>query len=139
MAYVKIISGSDEGAYQEIAANSLAVANGDMLTLASGFVAKAVAASTQVIGIANGTKTYKADNQTVAKAKVNYLRVIPRETILELETSADVTQANVGKFYTLTAAQKVDAATWAAVKGVLPLQLVEYIGSATKARFVAVQ
>lgn len=139
MAYVKIISGADGGAYQEIGTNSLAVSNGDMLTLASGFVAKAVAASTQVIGIANGTKTFTSDNQTVAKAKVNYLRVIPRETILELETSADVTQANVGKFYTLTAAQKVDAATGATVKGVLPLQLVEYIGSATKARFVAVQ
>jgi len=139
MANVKIIAGSDEGSYHEIATNSLAVSNGDMLTLTSGFVAKAVAASTQIIGIANGTKTFASDNQTVAKAKVNYLRVLPRETILELETSADVTQANVGKFYTLTAAQKVDAATWATVKGVLPLQLVEYIGSATKARFVAVQ
>lgn len=139
MAYVKIIKGSDEGAHVEIATNSLAVANGDMLTLASGFVAKAVAASPVIIGIANGTKTYASDNQTVAKAKVNYLRVIPRKTILELETSADVTQANVGKFYTLTAAQKVDAATGAAVKGVLPLQLIEYIGSTTKARFVAVQ
>lgn len=139
MANVKIIAGSDEGSYHEIATNSLAVSNGDMLTLTSGFVAKAVAASTQIIGIANGTKTYASDNQTVAKAKVNYLRVLPRETILELETSADVTQANVGKFYTLTAAQKVDAATAAAAKGVLPLQLVEYIGSATKARFVAVQ
>lgn len=139
MAYVKIIAGADEGSHVEIASNSLSVANGDMLTLASGFVAKAVAASPVIIGIANGTKTYASDNQTVAKAKVNYLRVIPRETILELETSADVTQANVGKFYTLTAAQKVDAATAAAVKGVLPLQLVEYIGSTTKARFVAVQ
>jgi len=111
MANVKIIAGSDEGSYHEIATNSLAVSNGDMLTLTSGFVAKAVAASTQIIGIANGTKTFASDNQTVAKAKVNYLRVLPRETILELETSADVTQANVGKFYTLTAAQKVDAAT----------------------------
>lgn len=139
MAYVKLISGSDEGSHVEIASNSLSVANGDMLTLASGFVAKAVAASPVIIGIANGTKTYASDNQTVAKAKVNYLRVIPRETILELETTADVTQANVGKFYTLNAAQKVDAATGAAAKGVLPLQLVEYIGSTTKARFVAVQ
>lgn len=139
MAYVKIINGSDEGSHVEIASNSLSVANGDMLTLASGYVAKAVAASPAIIGIANGTKTYAADNQTVAKEKVNYLRIIPRETILELETSADVTQANVGKFYTLTAAQKVDAATGAAAKGVLPLQLVEYIGSTTKARFVAVQ
>lgn len=139
MAYVKIINGSDEGSHVEIATNSLSVANGDMLALASGFIAKAVAATPRIVGIANGTKTYASDNQTVAKAKVNYLRVIPGETILELETSADVTQANVGKFYTLTAAQKVDAATAAAAKGVLPLQLIEYIGSTTKARFVAVQ
>ena len=139
MAYVKIINGSDEGSHVEIATNSLSVANGDILALASGFIAKAVAATPRIVGIENGTKTYASDNQTVAKAKVNYLRIIPGETILELETSADVTQANVGKFYTLTAAQKVDAATAAAAKGVLPLQLIEYIGSATKARFVAVQ
>ena len=111
MANTKIIGGADESSRQEIAANSLSVANGDLLTLASGFVAKAVAASTQIIGIANGTKVYAADNQTVAKAKVNYLAVMPRETVLEIATSADVTQANVGKFYTLTAGGIVDAAT----------------------------
>lgn len=139
MANTKIIGGADEVSRQEIAANSLSVANGDLLTLTAGFVAKAVAASTQIIGVANGTKVYAADNQTVAKAKVNYLSVQPRETVIEIATSADVTQANVGKFYTLTAGGIVDAATAAAVKGVLPLQLVEYIGSASKARFVGVQ
>lgn len=139
MANTKIIGGADEVSRQEIAANSLSVANGDLLTLTAGFIAKAVAASTQIIGVANGTKVYAADNQTVAKAKVNYLSVQPRETVMEIATSADVTQANVGKFYTLTAGGIVDAATAAAVKGVLPLQLVEYIGSASKARFVGVQ
>lgn len=139
MAVTKIISSADESSRQEIATNSLSVANGDLLTLTAGFIAKAVAASTQIIGVANGTKTYASDNQTVAKAKVNYLAVIPRETVLEIATSADVTQANVGKFYTLTAGWIVDAATAAAVKGVLPLQLVEYVGSASKARFVGVQ
>lgn len=139
MAYVKIIAGADEGSAEAIASNSLAVANGDMISLTTGFAIKAVAASTAISGIANGTKTYTADNQTVAKAKVNYLRVIPRETILELETSADATQANVGRYFTLTAAQKVDVATVATAKGVLPLMMVEYIGSTTKARFVAVQ
>lgn len=139
MAVTKIVSSYDESSRQEIATNSLAVANGDLLTLTAGFVAKAVAASTQIIGVANGTKTYSATNQTVEKAKVNYVSVIPRETVLEIATSADVTQANVGKFYTLTAGGIVDAATWNAVKGVLPLQLVEYVGSASKARFVGVQ
>ena len=138
MAYVKIIAGADEGSFGAIASNSLSVANGDMISLTTGFAIKAVAASTAISGIANGTKTYAADNQTVAKAELSYLRVIPRETILELETSADATQANVGRYFTLTAGQKVDVATVATAKGVLPLMMVEYI-SATKSRFVAVQ
>lgn len=139
MAVTKIIGSYNKVSRQEIATNSLSITNGDLLTLTAGFVAKAVAASTQIIGVANGTKVYASDNQTVAKAKVNYLAVTPRETVLEIATSADVTQANVGKFYTLTAGGIVDAATAAAVKGVLPIQLVEYIGSTSKARFVGVQ
>lgn len=138
MAYSKIVAGADEGSAEAIASNSLSVANGDMISLTTGFAAKAVAASTAISGIANGTKTYAADNQTVAKAKVNYLRVIPRDTILEIETSADATQANVGRYFTLTAGQKVDVATVATAKGVLPLMMVEYV-SATKSRFVTVQ
>lgn len=139
MAYVKIIAGADESSYGAIAGNSVAFANGDMISLTTGFAIKAVAASTAISGIANGTKTFASDNQTVAKSEISYLRVIPRETILELETSADATQANVGRYFTLTAAQKVDVATVATAKGVLPLMMVEYIGSTTKARFVAVQ
>ena len=138
MAKVRIINGATEGSYHGIAANSAAIANGDLLTLVGGFIAKAVAASTAIVGVANGTKTYSATNQTVEKAKVNYLKVDPRTTILEINTSADVTQANVGKYYTLTAAGIVDAASWAVAKGVLPLQLVEYVG-ATSSRFSAVQ
>lgn len=139
MAYVKIIAGATESSFGAIGWNSVAFANGDMISLTTGFAIKAVAASTAISGIANATKTFASDNQTVAKAEISYLRVIPRETILELETSADATQANVGRYFTLTAAQKVDVATVATAKGVLPLMMVEYIGSTTKARFVAVQ
>ena len=139
MALIKVISGADEGSRCEIAANSLSIANGDLLTLASGFVAKAVAASAAIIGVANGAATYAADNQTVAKRHVNYLRLIPRETILELPLSAaTLTQADVGKFYTLNASQAVDLTTGAAVKGVLPLQLVKFVSS-SRGQFVAVQ
>lgn len=139
MALIKVISGADEGSHWEIASNSLSIANGDLLTLASGFVAKAVAASPVIVGVANGTATYAADNQTVAKKQVNYLRLIPRETIVELPLSAaTLTQADVGKFYTLNASQQVDLTTGAAVKGVLPLQLVKFVSS-SRGQFVAVQ
>lgn len=111
MANIKIIGGIDEPSRTGIAANSLSVANGDLLTL-SGGVAKAVAASPVIIGVANGTKTYASDNQTVAKAKVNYLNCSPRETVLEIETSAStLAQTDVGKFYTINSAQKVDLAS----------------------------
>jgi hypothetical protein len=138
MAYSKIIAGADGSSFEAIAANSLSVANGDMISLTTGFAAKAVAASTAISGIANGTKTYASNNQTVAKEKVNYLRVIPRETVLEIETSADATQANVGRYFTLNASQKVDVATVATAKGVLPLMMVKYV-SPTISHFVAVQ
>ena len=77
MATLKVLTNSDENSFEGIASNSVAIANGDMLSLASGFVVKATASTGRVVGIANGTKTYTSDNQTVAKAKVNYLRLSP--------------------------------------------------------------
>lgn len=139
MANTKICGSYDEASRQEIATNSLSIANGDLITFASGFVAKAVAASTAIHGIANGTKVYAADNQTVAKSKVNYLAITPRETVIDIPLSAaTLAQADVGKFYTLNASQQVDLTTGAAVKGVLPLQLIEFVSS-SKGKFVAVQ
>lgn len=138
MTAIKVIA-SPDSSREGIAANSLSVANGDLLTLSAGFVIKAVAASTAIIGVANGTKVYASDNQTVAKAKVNYMVVEPRETVLELPTSAaTLAQTDVGKYYTLNASQQVDLTTGATAKGVLPLQLVEFV-STSKGRFVAVQ
>lgn len=135
----RILAGADEGSWAEIASNSLVIANGDLVTLSGGFVAKAVAATPKIIGIANGTKTYSVTNQTVEKSRLNYLRLIPWETILEIPTSAaTLAQTDVGKFYTLNATQQVDLTTGAAAKGILPLQLVEFV-STSKGRFVAVQ
>lgn len=52
-----------------------------------------------------------SDNQTVGKLKVNYSRVEPYDTRFEAVTSATIVQADVGKYYALTAAGIVDVAT----------------------------
>ena len=112
MANVKIVSHGDTGSTDEIATNSLSIANGDLVTLADGFVDKAVEDSTVIVGIANGTKVYASNNKTVAKEKLNYKRLIPRETMVELPLSDNLlNQTDVGKFYALNASQQVDLAT----------------------------
>ena len=45
MASIKVVTGSDESSFSGIATNSVAIANGDMLSLVSGFVAKATAST----------------------------------------------------------------------------------------------
>lgn len=152
MAATKVLATADESSFEGIASNSVAIANGDMLSLASGFVVKATASTGRVIGVANGTKTYAADNQTVAKAKVNYLRLIPGESLLELNTTASITAAMVGNFFTVNSSQVIDHSTSRAFKTstntsdagaaadaatIYPFQLVEFI-SATKGKFLAV-
>ena len=152
MATLKVLANPEESSFEGIASNSLAVANGDMLSLVSGFVVKATASTWRIIGIANGTKTYTSDNQTVAKAKVNYLRVTPWETILELNTTSSITAAGVGNFFNINSSQVIDHATvrqfqtstntsdggvTADIATIYPFQLVEYI-SATKGKFLVV-
>ena len=152
MATIKIVNGQTEASFDGIATNSLAVSNGDLLALASGFVAKATASTGRLIGCANGTKTYASDNQTVAKDVVNFLKFVPGETIIELTTTASIAAADVGKFFNLTGSQTVDHSTGrtfqtsvntsdagaaADAATIYPLQLVEYI-SATKGRFMVV-
>lgn len=152
MATIKVLANTDESSFEGIASNSLAVTNGDMLSLVSGFVAKATASTGRVVGIANGTKTYTSDNQTVAKSKVNYQRLTPWESLLELNTTASITAAMVGQFFTLNSSQLIDHSTArvaqvttntsdagaaADAATIYPFQLVEFI-SATKGKFLAV-
>lgn len=152
MATIKVLANPDESSFEGIATDSLSVSNGDMLSLVSGFVAKATASTGRIVGIANGTKTYTSDNETVAKAKVNYLRFVPGETLVELTTTASITAAMVGQFFTLTSSQTIDHSTArvaqittdtsdtgaaADVATRYQFQLVEFI-SATKGKFLVV-
>lgn len=101
-----------EQSLSQIAANSAAIANGDLVALSGGFVIKAINTTVRpLVGVANGAITVAADNQTVAKLKVSYTRLEPHDTLVEIVPSADIVQADVGKFYALTAAGLVDVAT----------------------------
>ena len=100
-----------EESTSRIAANSASFASGDFVSLTSGFAVKSTAGK-RVIGVANGTKSFAADNQTVAKDTISYTRIDPSETLAELKTSAAIANADVGKFYDLvTGTQLVDVAT----------------------------
>ena len=77
MATGKLIRGADNASIEAIASNSLSIANLDMVSLSAGFVVKTTASTGRIAGFSNGTKTYASDNQTVAKAKVNFIAAEP--------------------------------------------------------------
>lgn len=129
---------ADQSASQ-IAANSAAIANGDLVALSGGFVIKAINTTVRpLVGVANGAITVAADNQTNAKLKVSYTRLEPHDTRIDLVTSADIAQADVGKFYGLTAAGIVDVATASATIAAGSVVRLERFNSARNGTFIAV-
>lgn len=129
---------ADQSASQ-IAANSAAIANGDLVALSGGFVIKAINTTVRpLVGVANGAITVAADNQTVGKLKVSYTRLEPHDTRIDLVTSADIAQADVGKFYGLTAAGIVDVATASATIAAGSVVRLERFNSARNGTFIAV-
>lgn len=109
MANIRLVT-TKTGSRDYIGWNSVAFANGDFVTLTGGFAVKATAGK-RIRGVANGAKTFASDNQTVAKSTLNVLLAEPTETMIEIGTSASIVNADVGKFYDLTAGQLVDVAT----------------------------
>ncbi len=101
------VSRSEEG----IAGNSVAIENGEFVSKSGGFVIKTAAASGKIVGIANVTKTYASNNQTVAKAKLSYTDLKRGQRVV-IAADASITQADEGKFYNLNdTTQTVDVAT----------------------------
>lgn len=132
---------------QYIGANSATINSGDIVTLSGGFVSTIVATG-QVEGIAQETKTFASDNQTVAKAKISV--VLPRkgQTFSLTCNSASLAQADVGAYFLLASGNTVDYATKRATTApyivntsdagaatdpvLLPhVRLVEYVGQNT--------
>lgn len=97
------------GAEGKIASNSLSVVSGDLISInTNGFAVKStVAATTPVIeGVSLAEQTFKSDNETVAKAKVNM--TIKNEALrIDLSTDADITQAMINDKFDINSSQVV--------------------------------
>lgn len=118
-----------------IAANSANIAVGDFVTLSGGFIAEAT--TTAIIeGVANQSKVYASDNQTVAKELLSYT-VADDELVVRCAISGGtITAADEGKYYSLGAnGSTVDGTTESTLVG--SLRMVKFI-SATLADFVIV-
>lgn len=92
----------------EIATNSLTITRNRLVAIKAGFADEAVTGDT-IVGISRDAKTYTADNQTAAKAKVNYIGL--EVGITEFKSKVvwgTITQANVGTIYDIDANGDVD-------------------------------
>jgi len=117
-----------------VAGNSLAANPGLVLTETSGFAEEAGAAS-KCIGVCTQTKTFDSDNETVAKDLVTYEPVFAGKSRKMPIEGGSVTQADVGNYFGLTAAQAVEGTDSTATKtSSLNWRLVEFV-SATKGLF----
>lgn len=106
----KIITPINFAGGSEIAENSLSVNYGDLITLKSGFVDKAVAGD-KVEGVSVETKVFSATNQTVEKGTLEFARTSD-EFVMEIAVgNGTIAQANIGAVYNLTAGWIVDGAT----------------------------
>jgi len=123
----------------EIGTNSAVIANGDVIAISAWFIIKAINTTVRpLLGVANGSITFSATNQTVEKLKVSYTRFEPYDTLFESVTSASIVQADVGKYYALTAAGIVDVATASATIAAGSVVRLERFLSSLKGVFVAV-
>ena len=115
----------------KVGTNSAAFAGWDFVQLSGWFVAVAWT-SWKIEGIANGTKTFASDNQTVAKEKLSYTKFDDEVTVETSITWGTVTAADEGKYYSLSTQNIVDGTTESTTSW--QLRLVTYV-SATKGRF----
>lgn len=119
----------------KVAANSTAVSVGDFVTMSGGFITSA-STTANIDGIAVQGKTYASDNQTVAKATLEYIVQDPTLVVRVAISGGTITAADEGKFYSLGAnAYTVDGTTESTKAGTL--QMIKFI-SATLADFAIV-
>lgn len=99
-----------------IAGNSVTVVDWDLVSKVWGFIVKAWAATWRIEWIALWGQTFASDNQTVAKAKLEYLK---SDDYTEVEMAADdtITQADEWSYFNINnTTQTVDVATKSAVE-----------------------
>lgn len=93
-----------------IGTNSATITAGDLVGLSGGFATK-LGATGAIEGIAEETKTFTSNNQTVAKATVQV--TLPRKgvTFALPCSSGSLAQADVGSYFLINSSQEVDYTT----------------------------
>lgn len=95
-----------------IAANSLDLLSGaTFLKRASGFISQATAAADRIVGVNTTEAVFASNNQTVAKKRVNFVPTWAARKYLVTISGGAVTEADEGKFFSLSAADTVGGAT----------------------------
>lgn len=130
-----------------IGANSTDTSSADVFVQHNGSVVSAATTSGALSGVSLTRATYASDNETVAKATLNYIPANVDVTYEVTITGGTITAADQGKFYNLATASTVDGTTESATKSsvtndgvgtdpvvTMQLQMVEYV-SATVGRF----
>ena len=112
-----------------VGANSLVLDAPFFLQSVGNVVSKAVAA-VRIVGVNNTEATFASDNVTVAKATVTYVPETANR-LYEVATSAAITVDDETKYYDLTAAGIVDAATESTTTG--QVELVKFLTGTTGA------
>lgn len=123
---VKTLPGYNSGLEHQIASNSLVLDTADLVSLSSGYIAKTGVGET-IVGVSATKKTFASDNQTVAQAVATYEPISDELRLQITVDAASLVQADVGKFYDLTASQQVDYSTESATTG--QVQCVEVIST----------
>lgn len=132
----RIIEIQESSTREKVAANSTVINVGDFVTLSGGFITNA-STTAKIVGVSNLTKTFTADNQTVAKAKLSYT-IAPNPFALYqvVISGGTITSADEGKFYALGAnGYTVDGTTESTTTGTLKL---EKFVTSTKGQFSVV-
>lgn len=91
----------------EIAANDLAVTNGRLVSIKSGYADLTVTWDT-IVGISRQDKTFDSDNITVKKAKLTYIWLDMNMEFKSTVVWGTIAQANVGTTYDIDANGDVD-------------------------------
>lgn len=108
-----------------LGANSLALTGKHFVVKADGVVSKAVAGGV-ISGVNYTEQTFASDNQTVAKATVEF-EPARTENRYQVTFDADIAQTDEGKFYDLVDSENVDVITASATTG--QVQLTQFVSA----------
>lgn len=94
-----------------IGANSVDTTTGDCFVSISGNIVSKATSSTVIAGVSITQKVFASDNQTVAKAPLNYTPTDVDNIYAVTITGGTITVADEGKFYNLSDSVTVDGTT----------------------------